>query len=99
MRHPALPRWPTMLVLALLALAPLAASPDLCDDCLAGAEGCCPPGCSLCSCCGPGSWALRAGSWGLLRPADGLSFGDLAAGLPSSSHSRDVFHVPKPALA
>lgn len=86
------------LLAALAFLLPLAAVADSCADCLwAASPECCPPSC--CPCCIQGPSTLTAAVWKAPRPA-------MVAGAPSpqedrvsSSHPRDVFHVPKSSLA
>ena len=82
-----------MIVLAFLL--PLAGFADSCDECGGGQPGCCPPGCSLCLCCGQGRTVL-AGAVRMDRdPGLATAFRDAAGGDVLSSDPRDVFHVPK----
>lgn len=85
-------------VLTVLAfLLPLAALADSCVDCLwASTHDCCPPAC--CSCCVHGLSVVATPRWGDPRPATASTAPEPREDRFLSFHSRDVFHVPKPAL-
>jgi len=84
-------------MILLAFLLPLAGFAESCDECLRGGlPGCCPPGCSLCFCCGQGGTFL-AGALRMDRdPGLASAFRDAAGGYALSADPRDVFHVPKP---
>ncbi|HEX6861202.1 MAG TPA: hypothetical protein VF414_00205 [Thermoanaerobaculia bacterium] len=90
-------RRPTALLLALLALLlPLAGFAETCDECLGGeVPGGCPPACSLCVCCAPGSAAVSLSPRVDRSPAPGLWIAEPVDAAGLSADPRDVFHVPK----
>jgi hypothetical protein len=85
-----------MIVLALLL--PIAGFADSCEECGGGQPGCCPPGCSLCLCCGQGRTVLAGAVWMDRDPGLDAAFGEAAEGHALSANPSDVFHVPKTSL-
>ena len=95
-------RRPSLRFLALLAvlafLVPLAAGAGCCADCLFSVSpDCCPPAC--CACCGHGPSVAASSAWASLRPVAVARMQVPPAVSLLSSHTRDVFHVPKPSPA